>query len=127
MRRRAAAYPVEVYNIRLAAEQLAITAEDDLVRERADIADIQRRGCGDAEPLALADGIVYHALVLTQNIAGLVHKIPALRSAPGVLFNDPGIVPVRDKADILTVGLCRERGVDPAAHRDQCFFHWRDL
>ena len=23
--------------------------------------------------------------------------------------------------------LCRERGVDPAAHRDQCFFHWRDL
>lgn len=65
MRRRTAAYPVEVYDIRLAAEQLFIAAEHDLVRVRADIADVQRRGRGDAEPLALADGVVYHALVLT--------------------------------------------------------------
>ena len=58
-----AAYPVEVCNIRFAAEQTFITAEHDLVRVRADIADVQRRGRGDAEPLALADGVVYHALV----------------------------------------------------------------
>lgn len=65
MHGRSAAYPVEIRGVRLAAEQLIVAAEHDLVRVRADIADVQRRGRGDAEPLALADGVVYHALVLT--------------------------------------------------------------
>ena len=71
-----AAYPVEVCNIRFAAEQTFITAEHDLVRVRADIADVQRRGRGDAEPLALADGVEVGAVVRADLFAVADRVVP---------------------------------------------------
>ena len=53
----------------------------------------------------LAHGIADKPPVLPQHRAIRGNKIPRLRRLARVALNDPGIIPIRDEADVLTVRL----------------------
>ena len=77
---------------------------------------------------------VEHVERHAQRVGDAARVLHVVKRAAGARALDARVLIVIElhrAADALEAAilhqLCRERGVDPAAHRDQCFFHWRDL
>ena len=65
---------------------------------------------GDAKPLALSDGVVDDPLVLPEDLAICVHKIPHSRNFGGsICQNIICVISIRDKADFLRIRLLSDR------------------
>ena len=58
---------------------------------------------GNTKPLSLSYRLVNHSLVSPKNFALSVYKVSVCRSIPCVIPDKGRIIPVRDKANILTV------------------------
>ena len=57
------------------AEEGGLVGEDDVTGVGVDLLDVDVAAQGDAQALALADGVVGDALVAAQDIAGLVDVV----------------------------------------------------
>ena len=99
--------PVEVIRRQLAGEERVVSAQHHAVFCRVDALDIQRCVRGDAEALALADGVVHDALVPAEHTAAFIDKVARGAVAARVARDKASVVAVRHKADILTVRLVR--------------------
>ena len=60
---------------------------------------------GNADALALTDGVALNAAVTAQNTAVHVDEITRFGAVAGVFPDETGVSAVGNKADILTVGL----------------------
>ena len=68
-------------------------------------ADIYRSAQGDAQTLALAQGVADSALVGAHSVSGQVQITARGIVLPGVALQEGGVISVGDEADVLTVPL----------------------
>src|SRR5689334_22558531 len=106
--------PVEVAGDEAAGEEFIIAADGHLAADAVDLDDVERRAGGDAQSLALADGEVVNAVMTAEDaaiagdeFAGGVRELLALLGE--IRVNEALVVAAGDEADLLRVGLFRQR------------------
>ena len=105
--------PVEAAGAESLGGEFGVGAYRDLVRVRVDGEDVERRGGADAEALALADGEVGDAVVMSDDFAvGSDEFAGGVRDGAALLFEVGSeellVVAAGDEADFLGVGLFSE-------------------
>ena len=92
-------------------------ADDDAPPPRVDPQHIEGLVGGDAEPLALSDGKARDALVAAEDAAAAVDDVAGLACLGPQPLDEAAVRPVRDKADVLAVGLVGDRQSETRAPR----------
>ena len=85
----------------------ALFPKGDAVQDSVDFCHIHGPAEGDAQPLALADGVVRDSPVAAQNMAFRIHKIALRGFFSRIALQKTGVVVVLNKADFLAVRLVR--------------------
>src|SRR5690242_14457304 len=93
---------------------MLVAADNHLLLRPADLDYVQRRSRCNAESLALADGEVMNARMLANDLPARGHKFAGcVRQRLSLLrevgINEALIVSARDKANLLRIGLLRQR------------------
>ena len=100
--------PVNLFHGHGTGGQHRFRPHDDLRIIRIKFHHIERVGqAADAKATALPDGVVDHPIMLRQHIAVGVDDIAGVGGFGAQFADHRGVVAIRDKADILTVGLVR--------------------
>src|SRR5882672_1407903 len=102
---RAVADPVDVAQPDAVHPQRLARPDHDAAAGGIELNDIERRGRGDAQPLALADGEVNDALVPADYMAVEIDDVAGLDRARLQAADDIGVAPGRHEADVLAVLL----------------------
>ena len=97
--------PVEVPRQGLPAVEGLLRPQDNGVALRAEAADIAPLRQGEPQSPVLAHGIADEPPVPPQDSSLRGNEVPGLRRMPGLILDDPGVVSVRDEADVLAVRL----------------------
>ncbi len=101
------AKPIHLRNGEAFAAQRLAWADDHAARLRLKADDVERFfQSAKAKALTLANGKVDHAWVTPQNAAFEVDNLAGFARARSQTRDEPGIIAVEDKADVLAVGLC---------------------
>ena len=97
---------IDFIRSQLAMEQIFVLSQNNGIVRWADICHIDTLSGSQLQAAALADRIMFDTLMLSQHLAFCIHKISRRQHLICKSRNGPRIIPVRHKADILTVRLC---------------------
>ena len=99
--------PVAAVGDEFVAVERGIVADHHAIIFRIQFHDINRLGRGDAEALALADGVKFDAVVMAEHVAVQIHDFAAMLLHEVRLLEKAAVIVVRHEADfhaLLLVG-----------------------
>ncbi|MPL79216.1 hypothetical protein SDC9_25091 [bioreactor metagenome] len=103
------AKPVDLAHRDDAGGERLLRADDHPPRLGIEPDDVKRLAAADAEPAALADGVMDHAAMRAQHLARQIDDLARIGGARAQLLDHAGIAAVRHEADVLAVGLVGDR------------------
>ena len=92
--------PIATVHRELSALEGGVVADDHAVTGRIEFDDIERLGRGEAQALALADGIKFDALVMAEDLAVKIDNLTAVLLGQLRLLEEPAVVFVRHEANL---------------------------
>src|SRR5207253_10818632 len=101
--------PIELREVNPRLAQRALRANDDAAVFRVEPQHVKRLGSGDPEPLTLADREMGDAMMAAQHPPVLFDDIARLAGFRPQSLDDRRIGSLAHEADVLAVGLGRDR------------------
>ena len=99
--------PVAAFRDEFIAVQRGIVADHHAIVFRIQFDDINRLGRGDAQALALADGVKFNAVMVAQHLAVQIHDFAAMLLREAGLLEEAAVIVVRHETDFHALFLVR--------------------